>query len=347
MNTRTAARWALIVVVLIPQAALAKPLAREILAETPLNQEQIQAVLDGKLVTSDVVEMSKRELAAAVACLIPLGRDGSLEFAQNSRVSMPDKYKDTSGPIDLKDIEGSLAALNLGGNKDEARRYLEAEPGFDINLSNEEIAAFRALAPAKGEELAVVEAKLRELLAQRIRSYRAQGLEGIAPFARGDEEAKGASPASDLRRAADADGTFRKLMPEYYEALLNYPKSNVPNGREFFFWSRIQILGRPVFMLHQRLTGATEHSEIVLERQIYASHFLNIGQVLIALLPVQEGTLAFYVNRTWVDRWHGFGVNTKHAIGEKIVRGVIEGLAEDSKLCKGLPQMNSSGEEVH
>ncbi|MCH7869552.1 MAG: hypothetical protein IH881_17800 [Myxococcales bacterium] len=346
MKTRTAARWALIVVVLFPQAALAKPLAREVLAETPLNHEQIQAVLDGKLVTSDVIEISKRELGAAAACLIPLGRDSSLEFARNSRVTMPDKYKDTSGPIDPRDIEGSLAALNLGGNVREARRYLEAEPGFDINLSNEEIAAFRALAPAKGEELAIVEAKLREVFAQRIRSYRARGLDGVAPFARGNREAKGESPASDLRRATDAAGAFRKFMPKYYQALLNYPKGDVPNGREFLFWSRTQILGRPVLMLHQRLSAVSEHSEIVVERQFYASHFLNIGQVVIGLLPVQEGTLAFYVNRSWVNRWHGFGIGTKRAIGAKIARRVTEDLAKDANLCEGIPRMNPSGEEV-
>jgi hypothetical protein len=343
---RMAARWALIAVVLLPQAALAKPLVREILAETPFNREQIQGVLDGKLVTSDVVEVSERELGGAVACLVPTGRKGSLEFARNNRVTMPDEYKDIAGPIDPEDIEGSLAALNLGGSEREARRYLEIEPGFDINLSKEEIAAFRALAPTKGEELAAVEAKLREVFAQRIRSYRARGLDGIAPFARGDVKAKGGSPAGDLRGATDAAGAFHKLMPEYYEALLAYPKGNVPNGREFLFWSRIQVLGRPVFMLHQRLTAATEHAEIVLERQFYASHFLNVGQVLIGLLPVQEGTLAFYVNRTWVDKWHGFGTGTKRAVGKKIVRDVIMDLADHFDLCKGLPRVDPPGEEV-
>jgi hypothetical protein len=338
--------WALIAVLLSPQAALAKPLAREILAETPLSQRQIQSVLDGKLVTSDVVEASKRELGGAVACLVPPGRQGSLEFARNNRVTMPDEYKDTAGPIDPKDIEGSLAALNLGGNESEARRYLKVEPGFDINLSKEEIADFRALAPAKGEELTAVEAKLREVFAQRIRSYRARGLDGIAPFARGDEKAKGGSPAGDLRGATAAAGVFRKLMPKYYEALLAYPKGDVPNGREFLFWSRIQVLGRPVFMLHQRLTAAAEHSEIVIERQFYASHFLNVGQVLFALLPVQEGTLAFYVNRTWVDRWHGFGTGAKRAIGKKIVRDIIKDLADHFDLCEGLPRVDPPEEEV-
>ena len=120
-----AARWALIATVLSPQAALAKPLAREILAETPFSQGQIQSVLDGKLVTSDVVEVSKRELGGAVACLVPSGRKGSLEFARNNRVTMPDEYKDVAGPIVPEDIEGSLAALNLGGSEREARRYLE------------------------------------------------------------------------------------------------------------------------------------------------------------------------------------------------------------------------------
>ena len=341
-----AARWALIAVSLIPHVAQAKPLAGELLAETPLSREQIQSVLDGKLVVSDVVEVSERELGGVVACLVPPEREGSLEFARNNRVTMPEKYKDTAGPIDPNDIEASLAALNLGGNKREARRYLEVEPGFDINLSKEEIAAFRALSPAKGEELAAVEAKLREVFAQRIRSYRARGLDGIAPFARGDEDAKGGSPADDLRRATDASGGFSKLMPHYYQALLAYPKGNVPGKREFLFWSRIQVLGRPVFMLHQRLTAAAEHSEIVVERQFYATHFLNVGQVVLGLLPVQEGTLAFYSNRTWVDKWHGFGTSAKHAVGKKIVQNIIEDLADHFELCKGLPRVEPPVEEA-
>ncbi len=125
---RMAARWALIAVVLFPQAALAKPLAREILAETPFNQAQIQGVLAGKLVTSNVVEVSERELSAAVACLVPPGRKGSLEFARNNRVTMPDEYKDTAGPIDPEDIEGSIAALNLGGTSARPAAILRSSP---------------------------------------------------------------------------------------------------------------------------------------------------------------------------------------------------------------------------
>jgi len=329
----------LISVFFLASTAAATPSAREILAQTPLNEKEVKAVLDGNLVTTGVVEASKREIGGAVACLVPSGHRGSLEFARNNRVTMPEEYKDASGPIDPDNIEGSLAALDLGGNEKEAKRYLEIEPGFDLNLSEEEIAAFRALKPPKGGELKAVEAKLREIYAKRIRSYRKRGLDGIAPFARGDEDAKGASPAGDLRRATEAAGAFRKLMPQYYSALLAYPEEKVPGSLEFLYWSRIQVLGRPVFMLHQRLAVVSGQTELVVDRQFYASHFLNVGQVVIGLIPVQEGTLAFYANRTWVDKWHGFGTGAKRGIGHKIISGVLKDLAEDLDFCEGLPHV--------
>jgi hypothetical protein len=322
---------------LLPGTTAAKPPLREILAHTPLTKAQIDQVLEGKLITSDVVEVSDRELGGAVACLLPAGQRGSLAFAQHDRVIMPDDYKDTSGPIDPNDIERSLAALNLGGNEKEARRYLDLEPGFDMNLSAEEIATFRALEPPTGGEIAAVEAKLREIYARRIRAYREHGLDGIAPFARGDEDAEGGSPARDLRQATEASVGFRDLMPEYYSALLTYPDNQPPGAREFLLWSRIQVLGRPVFLLHQRLAAASEDSEVVVERQIYASHFLNVSQTVIGLVPVSEGTLAVYANRTWVDKWHGWGTSAKRKVGKKLLKGILTTMAEQFRLCEGIP----------
>jgi hypothetical protein len=47
---------------LLPATGMAKPSAREILAQTTFTSQNIQSVLDGKLVTSEVVEVSEREL---------------------------------------------------------------------------------------------------------------------------------------------------------------------------------------------------------------------------------------------------------------------------------------------
>ena len=115
---------------------------------------------------------------------LEFGQPTSLGMFRNDDAVMPDGYKDADGPIDL---EGSLAALALGGNaQKEARRYLDAEPGWELSLSTEEIATLRALEPPAGGEVAAVEGALRSIFADRVRSYSERGLVGIAPFDRGD-----------------------------------------------------------------------------------------------------------------------------------------------------------------
>jgi hypothetical protein len=294
-------------------------------------------ILAGKKVLVEAIQSSRREMSAALACLIPPGRTGSLAHLRNAEPIMPDKYRDTSGPIDVNDLEASLASLSIGkGAEKEAKRYLGAEPGWELSLSIEEIAAFNSLDPPKGQEVATVEAELARQLAKRVQDYRAKGLEGIAPFDRGGGEIS--SAGDDLRNSTIAAEGFRKVFPNTHRALLAFPLSNPRDGESYYFWTRIQVLGRPVFLLNQRLVGQPDGVPIVIERQFYATQFLGAGQTVTALVPVQEGTLAVYVNQTFVDRWTGpsFATGSKRAVGLKIINGILPEMADEYGLCEGI-----------
>ncbi len=318
-------------------SAEAQPRAAEILSGTIFGGDEIDRVLAGKKVTTPVREVSKRELGIGLACLIPAGKQASLAVLRHGDPIMPEKYRDGSGPIDIEALDASFAALDIGkGAKDEAERLLSVEPGYEFNLSKSEMASFNALRPAKGQEVATVEAQLRRVFAERVRAYRAEGTAGIAGFAREDGESS--APGDELQKTTEGLDGFRKAFPEFHKATLDYPRGSLKERRQvFWFWTRIRVLGRPVFMLQQRLAAEKGPVEMVVERQFYASHFLDVGQTVTAILPVQEGTLLFHVHRTWVDRWTGPGmvVGAKRKVGNELIESQLTSMTNKLRLCEG------------
>jgi hypothetical protein len=322
------------------------PTAGELLAGTAM-EDRVEALLAGKKVTVQAHESSPREMAVALACLIPPDREGSLAAFRNHEPVMPADYRDASGPIDPDDPESSLAKLSIGkGAAREAKRYLDAQSGWELSLSTDEIAAFAALDPASGEEVAAVETQLGRMLAQRVRAYRADGLAGIAPVDRGDGELS--STAEDLKNTTRVSTVFQRLLANTHRLLGEFPLNEPPDGQAFYFWTRIRVMNRPVFLLNQRLTGAPDGVPVVIERQFYATQFLGAGQTLTTLIPVQEGTLAFYVNHTFVDRWTGpgFSAAAKRKVGLKLIDDILKEMAEAYGLCEGTSR-GSAGAAPH
>ena len=337
---RIAAAFILIAALPIPARAADAPAQGKATVATVIEgtvlEDREGDILAGKKVTVEALQSSRREMSAALACLIPPGRKGSLAHLHNAEAIMPDQYADASGPIDVDDLEGSLAGLTIGKNAEkEAKRYLGATPGWKLSLSSEEIAAFNALDPPEGQEVAAVEAELARQFAKRVRDYRAKGLDGIAPFDRGDGETS--SAGDDLRNSTIAAKGFQKVFPNTHRALLAFPLSGQPDVEPYYFWTRIRVLGRPVFLLNQRLVGQPDGVPVVIERQFYATQFLGAGQTFSALVPVEEGTLALYVNQSFVDRWTGpsFGTGAKRAVGLKIINGLLPEMADEYGLCEG------------
>jgi hypothetical protein len=311
----------------LPAAAL--PTAEELLAEIGFSSDAKQQVLDGKFVTTGLEPTSKRELAMAMAFLINEPPAKLIAEVKKDLVTGVDPDTTGHGVISGSGSLDDFKGVSFGSDaKKQAKAFLAAEPGEDLNLSTTEIGAFEALAK-QGGDAKTVEDQLRKLLLARLQAYHSQGLDGIAAYARDDN--KQTDAGGDLRRAVEAASGLKKNAPNFYEALLNYPKSRPAGFEEEFSWTHYMAHGSPVFLLSHRSWMPDGDAWLIAQRQYYVTSSYNSVQILAGFLPVKSGTLVIYLNRTSTDQVTGFGGSTKRAMGTKVMTSQIKGLFEKVK----------------
>jgi len=225
--------------------------------------------------------------------------------------------------------EGSLddfSTLTLDPDPDKrAKAYLNAKPGEDLNLDEAEIAAFNSMKIPSGESAAgVVGPAVSHQLLDRFQSYRQKGLAGIAPYER--QKGKTTSAADDLKSATESLSLLREALPGLYKILLSYPNDKPEGLEESFMWSNYTAHGEPVFILTHDFSFTDGDAFVIVQRQFYVSGSYNAGQSVTAFVPVTDGTVVFYVNRTSTDQVTGFGSSTKRSIGRKVMASQLQDL---------------------
>jgi hypothetical protein len=167
------------------------------------------------------------------------------------------------------------------------------------------------------------------MLLARYQAYRSQGLAGIAPYARGKD--KQSSAADDLRRATEAAKGLKKHVLAFYYVLLDYPQAVSAGLTQRFFCIRYAMSGRPNFTLRHRLAMPVDDAYVVADREFYVSHDYNETQAVGGLLPVENGTVVVYLNRTTTDQLGGFGASAKQAIGRTMMAKQISEIFEKAR----------------
>jgi len=311
----------------LPAAAL--PTAEEALASIGFSADAKQQVLDGKFVTTDLKPTSERELAMAMAFFVSEPPAALIEEAKKNLVAGIDPDVIASGAISATGSLEDFKVVSFGSDaKKQAKAFLDAKPGEDLNLSTAEIGAFAALAK-QGGDAKTVEDQLRKMLLVRFQAYHSQGLDGIAAYARSDD--KQTDVGGDLRRAVEATGHLKTNAPNFYDALLNYPKSRPAGLEEDFNWTHYMAHGTPVFLLSHRIWMPDGDAWVMANRQFYVTASYNAVQIVAGFLPVKDGTLVIYMNRTSTDQVTGFGGSTKRAMGTKVMVAQIKDLFEKAK----------------
>jgi hypothetical protein len=310
--------------------AFALPSLDELMADFNFSKDDVQRVRNGELVDTSTKETSDRELAVVMVFLVKAPVQKLIAFLKEG--PSPRNDPQVQAVTEIKG-EGTLddfkaVVLKPGGEK-ETQRYLDAAPGDKLNLSPPEIASFAALKAAGGAGQPQVEEAVRKLLLARYQAYRAQGLSGIAPYARGKD--KQSQPADDLRRATEAAKGVKKYTPTFYDVLMNYPQGTPAGLTQHFFCIRYAMDGRPNFALRQRLALPVEDAYVIADRDFYVSSGYNDTQAVGALLPVENGTVVAYLNRTTTDQLGGFGASAKQAIGRGMMAKQIKAIFEKAR----------------
>ncbi len=318
----------------LPAAAGNLPGLGDILEEVgegPIEVAHHAEVAQGGLVVSELTEVSERELAVGAACLVsrppaevlapllaprPLGTSEHVE--EVVRVSDP------RAPT-------ALVGLRFGdGAHEEARHYVSAEPGYGLNLSNEEIARFAGIAVDAPELVPRVEEALQAVLTERLAGYVRQGLAGGRGYARGGGRI--IDPARELHRSFAAAEHFDLAFPGFARLWSHYPDPSVEVEGEAFFWSRARIDERPAFFLSHRIHDIAADRGIVARRSFYISHFFDAAFEIAGVASVREGRLFFFVRRVWVDRWNGWS-SMKRRVGHRLIKGELRAQIEAERLC--------------
>jgi hypothetical protein len=331
-RARVAARMFLMAALLLSVTSNALGWTLEQMLNRPyFERSDIKTVRDGGFGVARIHEVSDREIAVVIACLVQVPSEEALApFLSDSLPVDPEHLRDQK-LIDPDLPDKSFRDVSLSGDsRDEIRHYLEAHPGVGLNLSSDEISAFQALRDL--DDPAAVESTLEDILHRRYLAYREAGLEGAIPYAR--ENGVEVSPGSELRRTEEEMKGLHEIYPEFHNAWLRYPVS-VPEDivRDDYFWLKLDIEDRPAFVLSHRLEARNQNMHLVGIRDYYMSHFFDVSQRVAVVTRLESGEdVLIYLERAWVDYWSGLA-SLKKRIGRKVLTRQMEHLLQDHGIC--------------
>ena len=310
--------------------ALALPTVDEIMQELKLSDSDKEKVRQGNIVDWSPTEGSDRELALGMVFLVKAKPEDLTPIYRQAiilkEVSVITAHGRLTGEGSMTDLAGVALQPNAGK---EAKRYLDAEPGDELNLDEKEMAAFRALR-SEGKDGGVpvkkVEELIREGLLARYKAYHTKGLSGIAPYERGNGKQRRAG--DELQLSTKQLTGVAKHLPAFHNFLLNYPngltKEEAKNFEENFYWLNIDIFGRPTYVLVHRMLYHVGEAAFAVERQYYASHDYNSMLQGVAAIPTKEGSFMFYVGRVSTDQVAGFTSAALHPVSRAIAAPYIK-----------------------
>lgn len=287
--------------------------AAEVAAKLGYDADQIKKIQKGEIVRNNLKEGAENELAGTVVAVFNLPVRDLADAALNARMLNPaDPTAPFRGWSPEADADAAFEGLGFTPKESrEVRRFLNPEPGDELNLSTAEISRFRHDA----HDLESVNTTLRAILKERYEDYRQRGLGGTASYQRGEHEFS--SPGEELRLAINETMTAARQQ-DFFQSLLSYPTNLLAGVQHRFYWFKQLVQDRPTFILaHRAEFRFDDKASLVTEEQYYVGHSYNANFIAGACLAVQDGTVVFYVNRSFTDQVAGFASGMKRSIGRK------------------------------
>ncbi len=284
-----------------------------------INQEDINRLNQEDVVLFNVESSGETELTAGIIIYV---------LASPAQISALIK-QDGLTSLDTQAISGELIPLKANleifenfslrsAGIDEAD-FLTAIPSDQYNFSTEEFKLIKSQSSKQSVKAVDI---YKQILWQRLQSYRKYGLKGIALYDRGLNTL--VSPSVDLQTAAQEHDLVTDYFPELFNAWYYYPNTVLPAGvEESYTWSNRLVQNRPTAILTHRFIVSDAQGELILARQFYAGHSFNTNQLTMICLPYKKGTVIFYTNRNFTDQVSGFGSTLKHFIGDNFARNQV------------------------
>lgn len=295
------------------------PSVGEVLSRLGYGAEDEKALLAGEIITTDVQRVRDDQLIAAAAILLP-GRIEQLQAAVRAGDNLSgDPGILALGKLGTGDDGRAWQGLAFGdGEREEAARLHGFKGGADFNLSGEEIGALKAALKGVREDdpdlIGRASAAYRDILKARHEAYLARGLDGIAPYRQGTATLE---PAAELGAVRDQARDFlATFFPAFEKAFANYPQETTSEVAHGHYWLKREVEGRPAFVLaHQMVAGGPDYVLLSL-REYFVGHTYESLQVIALALPVEQGSVVFYVNSAFTEQITGFFSGVAQSVGQ-------------------------------
>ena len=326
MCREPATAWCLTLALLLASTA---PTACAIDAQAALDALGFPAdtgsqVANGRFVQVTLPTSSERDLSVGIAFLVANRAPDDLArtVREEERVLRADPNMIAYGRLDG---DGSLLQFEkLRLTPAQTKAYAEAAPGGRVNVSADEIAALHTA----GNDAHAITEQVHALLLRRYRAYRAEGLAGIAAYARPGSMV---SPAEDIAAVNRVGRASKVLSTTFYDMLDHYPQHRPSAFAENFFWSQFRAHGEETIALEHVFQAAFDGTVVLVQRHYYVSTGYNAEQAIAGFLPTGSGTLVVYTSHTSTDQVLGFGASAKRALGRRVMAADLERLFETTR----------------
>ncbi len=284
-----------------------------------LDQSQVTALHEGKIVSFNVAEETQKELAVGLVMHLPAPPAKLITFFKQSDLAMVDPDVVKYHEIAQNDTNPFKEFMFTPDQHDEVRNLLKVKAGDRYNLSADEIKSFADLKKKSTDlnEADVIESvsvQYQKILLQRFQKYQKHGLSGVASYARKKIES---NPAEELRIAAENSKLLNSFSPNLQKFWVNYPAPLPPGTEEHFSWFNRKVSDRPTAILSHRVLFSSDTGPLILTRQFFVGHTYNSSQLILGCLPYRNGSLVFYTHRTSTDLVTGLGNKLKHDAGRE------------------------------
>ena len=218
----------------------------EILSEAGFSAKEIEKIRSGELIYGGSLDAaSDKELSVKLGFHVKAKLENVKElFMHFPKKKEFDPTVEELGMIAEDGGDGCLedfAGVRLEPNGAAMMKlYSAAKPGSDLNLSKDEIEKFKKL--SKGATHSDIENCLRQILLDRFRSYKKNGLAGIQPYARSKKEFL---PGGELKQQIEVGPILKKYSPVFYKYAIEYPQNKPEGAEESFFWVNSIIDEKP------------------------------------------------------------------------------------------------------
>ena len=296
----------------------------EVLRKGGFSASEIQQVQKGDMVKATAESTNERELAVKFAFVIKAPpKDLREMFMTTTKTAEKDPSVTQSGLITTGTL-ADFADIRLEPNaKEMTKLYLNAAPGTVLNLSKQEIAAWKAIKRGDGDkhERERVEQHLQQVLLDRYITYTKGGLKGLLSYARSGDKVY--DPGQELKLKTEKSEILKNESPTFHKHLLEYPNHRPEGLEESFSWVNYNIDEKPTVVLIHRMGLLEGGIYLFSERHFYVSRSHNSVQGIGGFCPVEDGTLVAYISRTSTDQVAGFGSSAKRSIGARIMGGAV------------------------